>query len=95
MISPAFATFMMILPVLSNSFIYVQAYKLWFRRSHDDVSFLATIASITNTTIWGYYGWLIHSIPLMISGVLAFVGFSIILALKLTLPSKDSKWQFV
>ena len=94
MISPAFATFMMILPVLSNSFIYVQAYKIWARQSHDDVSFLSTFSSIVNTTIWGYYGWLINSVPLMISGCLAFVGFSIIMAFKLTLPSKDSKWQF-
>jgi uncharacterized protein with PQ loop repeat len=86
---------MAILPVLSNSFIFLQAYKIWSRKSHDDVSFLATLASITNTTIWGYYGWLINSVPLMISGFLAFIGFSIILALKLSLPSNDAAWKFI
>lgn len=95
-ISPGFERFMIILPFVSNAFIYVQAYKIWQRQSHDDLSFLTTVVSIFNTAIWAYYGWVIHSIPLILSGVIAFGGLVLIMYLKLTVPSRSvNGWKYV
>ncbi len=85
----------MILPFITNSFIYVQAYKIWRRQSHDDLSFLTTVVSIFNAAIWGYYGWVIGSRPLVLSGAIAFGGLVLILYLKLTVPSRGvNGWKY-
>lgn len=95
-ISPGFEYFMMILPFFSNAFIYVQAYKIWRRQSHDDLSFLTTVVSIFNAAIWGYYGWRIGSMPLVLSGTIAFGGLVLILYLKLTVPARSANgWKWI
>lgn len=95
-ISPTFEYFMLILPFVSNAFIYVQAYKIWKRQSHDDLSFLTTIVGIFNAVIWGYYGWVIRSMPLVLSGLIAFGGLALILYLKLTVPSRTvNGWKYI
>jgi uncharacterized protein with PQ loop repeat len=95
-ISPAFERFMIILPFITNAFIYVQAYKIWRRQSHDDLSFLTAVISIFNAAIWGYYGWTIGSTPLVLSGAIAFGGLALILYLKLTVPSRSvNGWKYV
>jgi uncharacterized protein with PQ loop repeat len=95
-ISPGFEYFMMILPFVSNAFIYVQAWKIWERQSHDDLSFITTVVSIVNAVIWGYYGWVIRSMPLVISGTVAFGGLALILYLKLTIPSRNANgWKYI
>ncbi len=95
-ISAEFATFMMILPFISNAFIYVQAWKIWQRQSHDDLSFLTTVVSICNAAIWGYYGWRIGSMPLVLSGAVAFGGLALILYLMLTVPARTANgWKYV
>lgn len=88
MITPAFAQLMLIMPFISNAFIYLQAYKIWKRQSHDDISFLTVIFSALTAAIWGYYGFLINSMPLVLSGIIATVGFILIVYLKLLIPSK-------
>ncbi len=95
-ISPGFEYFMMILPFVSNAFIYVQAWKIWRRQSHDDLSFITTVFSIFNAVIWGYYGWVIRSMPLVLSGALAFGGLALILYLKLTIPTRNANgWKYI
>lgn len=59
MITPAFTQLMMIMPFITNAFIYVQAYKIWKRQSHDDVSFLTSVFSIISAIIWGVL-WVEH-----------------------------------
>ncbi len=86
---------MLLLPFVTNAFIYLQAYKIWIRQSHDDLSFLTVAVSIATAAIWGYYGWLIHSTPLLLSGVIAAIGFGLIMALKLWIPAKSDGWQWV
>lgn len=96
MISPTFARMMLVLPFITNAFIYVQAYKIWKRQSHDDVSFLTAAFSIVSAAIWGYYGWAINSMPLMLSGIIASIGFIIIVYLKLQIPSKtENGWRWI
>jgi uncharacterized protein with PQ loop repeat len=95
-ISPEFEYFMLILPFVSNAFIYVQAYKIWKRQSHDDLSFLTSVVGIFNAVIWGYYGWCINSMPLLLSGIVAFGGIALILYLKLTVPSRGvNGWKYI
>lgn len=95
-ISPGFEYFMMILPFVSNAFIYVQAWKIWERQSHDDLSLLSSVVSILSIFIWSYYGWRIGSMPLLLSGIVAFGGIALILYLKLTIPSRNANgWKYI
>ena len=96
MITPAFARLMLVLPFISHAFIYLQAYKIWKRQSHDDISFLTAAFSILNAAIWGYYGWLINSMPLILSGLIASAGFILIVYMKLLIPSKtENGWRWI
>ena len=96
MVSPAFARLMLVMPFLSNAFIYLQAYNIWERQSHDDVSFLTAAFSIVSAAVWGFYGWGINSVPLMLSGLIATVGFLLIVILKLQIPPKaENGWRWV
>jgi uncharacterized protein with PQ loop repeat len=93
--SSAFQKFMLVLPFITNSFIYLQAYKIWHRQSHDDLSFLTAAVSILSAAIWGYYGWLIDSKPLLLSGLIATVGFALIIFLKFYIPAKTNGWWWI
>lgn len=93
--STVFDKFMLVMPFVSNSFIYLQAYKIWYRQSHDDLSFLTAAVSIITAAIWGYYGWTIHSIPLLLSGLIATLGFAIIIYLKIQIPAKSDSWRWI
>ena len=96
MISSAFANLMLVMPFISNAFIYLQAYKIWQRQSHDDVSFLTAAFSIVSAAVWGYYGLRIGSVPLMLSGLIATVGFLLIVTLKIMIPSKAANgWRWI
>lgn len=96
MVSPAFARLMLVMPFVSNAFIYLQAFKIWQRQSHDDVSFLTAAFSIVSAAIWGYYGWVINSTPLILSGLIATVGFLLIVLLKAWIPSKaENGWRWI
>lgn len=96
MIQPAFAQIMLVMPFISNAFIYLQAYKIWKRQSHDDISFLTAVFSILNAAVWGYYGWRINSVPLLLSGIIASVGFIVIVYMKLLIPSKATNgWRWI
>ena len=93
--SPAFHNFMLVMPFVTNAFIFLQAYKIWRRQSHDDLSFLTAAVSILSAAIWGYYGWSIGSIPLLLSGLIATVGFAIIIFLKILIPSTSNGWRWI
>lgn len=84
------------MPFISNAFIYLQAVKIWERQSHDDVSFLTAAFSIVSAAVWGYYGWSIGSIPLLLSGLIATAGFLLIVSLKVWIPSKmENGWRWI
>lgn len=93
--STAFDNFMLVMPFVSNVFIYLQAYKIWYRQSHDDLSFLTVAVSILTAAIWGYYGWSIGSTPLVLSGLIATLGFAIIIYLKIQIPTKSDRWRWI
>ena len=96
MISPAFEQLMLVMPFISNAFIYLQAYKIWKRQSHDDISFLTAVFSILNAAVWGYYGLSINSSPLLLSGIIASIGFILIVYMKLVIPSKSTNgWRWI
>ena len=96
MLTPSFALLMLVLPFISNAFIYLQAYKIWKRQSHDDISFLTAAFSIVSAAVWGYYGWTINSVPLMLSGTIATLGFMLIVFLKFQIPSKTvNGWKWI
>jgi uncharacterized protein with PQ loop repeat len=88
-------SFMTALALISNSFIYLQAYKIWKRQSHDDISFLLVLFNIFNASFWAYYGTTIKSLPLIVSGSLASLGFIILLYLKTTIPSRGDGWKYI
>lgn len=91
-----FALIMLVIPFISNAFIYLQAYKIWERQSHDDVSFLTAAFSIVSAAVWGYYGWVINSMPLMLSGIIATIGFMLIVYMKLLISSKAANgWKWI
>ena len=96
MISKTFSLIMLIMPFISNAFIYLQAYKIYKRQSHDDLSFLTQAFSIVSAFIWGYYGYSIKSMPLLLSGIIASFGFILIVLLKLIIPTKSSNgWKYI
>lgn len=91
-----FARIMLVIPFITNAFIYLQAYKVWKRRSHDDLSFLTVAVSILGAMIWAYYGWTINSMPLILSGSIAAVGSLLIIFLKVQIPSKAvNGWRWI
>jgi uncharacterized protein with PQ loop repeat len=94
--TPAFEYLMFVMPFIGNAFIYLQAYKIWKRQSHDDVSFLTSIFGIVTAIIWSYYGLIIDSTPLMLSGIIAAVGFILIVYLKKKIPSNTANgWKWI
>jgi len=96
MVSPALTAFMTALSLLSNSFMYLEIYKVWARQSHDDISFLKILFGVFSTLCWSYYGSLIKSTPIVVSSLSAFVGFITMLSFKFTIPSKiSSTWRYV
>ena len=91
-----FVEFMTVLALISNSFIYLQAYKVLKRKSHDDISFLLVLFNIINASFWAYYGITLNSLPLIVSGGFATIGFMILLYLKITIPSNNANgWKYI
>jgi len=96
MVSSTLTAFMTVLSLLSNSFMYLEIYKVWRRQSHDDISFLKILFGVFSTLCWSYYGTLIKSLPLIVSSFSAFIGFLFMLTFKLTIPSKSTgAWRYV
>lgn len=94
--SDRFTHLMIGLAILSNSFIYLQAFKVWKRQSHDDLSLLLIIFNIFNASFWAIYGLTIKSLPLIVSGSMASIGFLVLLTLKLTIPSSSKNgWKYI
>jgi uncharacterized protein with PQ loop repeat len=87
--------FMTMLAIISSSLIYLQIYKVWERQSHDDLSFILTAFQTFNSAFWCYYGYTLQSIPLLVSGSMAAIGFFILLILKLTIKSQNHGWKYI
>jgi MtN3 and saliva related transmembrane protein len=94
-VSKQFLTVMIILPCLTNLFMFVQAYKVWIRRSHDDISLLTVLFTLFSTLAWGVYGYYLKSVPLMVSSFTASLGLSLLLWLKVTIPANEQEWKYV
>jgi uncharacterized protein with PQ loop repeat len=90
-----FIDFMTGLAIVSSALIYLQVYKVYERQSHDDISFIVTLFQVFNSILWSYYGFILKSMPLMVSGSLAAIGFSVLLFLKLTITSKNHGWKYI
>lgn len=95
MISNQFTHFMTILPLFANSVIFLQAYKVYYRQSHDDISFITIIFSVFNTLMWSIYGYMLKNTPLIISGLTAFIGFLLMFYFKITIPSKENGMKYL
>jgi uncharacterized protein with PQ loop repeat len=93
--SNAFLMFMIIIPFITNAFIFLQGYKVWVRNSHDDISLIAVVSTVISTIAWGYYGVKLQSLPLIISSITALIGLVWLLWLITTIPSKDKKWKYL
>lgn len=88
--------FMVALAVLSSSLIYLQVYKVWKRRSHNDISFLLVLFQVINAAFWTIYGVSLGSTPLIVSGGLASLAFLSLLYLKLTIPTiEQNGWKYI
>lgn len=94
-VSKQFLTVMIVLPCLTNLCIFVQAYKVWIRRSHDDISLLTVLFTLFSTIAWGLYGYYLKSVPLLASSGTASLGLVFLLWLKLTIPSKEQEWKYI
>lgn len=96
MISKSYTAFMIFLSIISNLFIYLQGYKVWIRNSHDDISLISTLFGFLNSLFWGYYGILLSSTPLILSGFLASLAFFWLLLLKFTISLKNAdEWKYL
>jgi len=80
---------MIVMAILSNCFTYLQVYKVWKRQSHDDLSILFVSFHIFSATFWAIYGVILNSMPLIISGSMAAVGYIMLFYMKLTIQSAN------
>lgn len=70
---------------------FFQAYKLWKRKSSDDLSLVTVSTFAVGTMVWLVYGLLISSIPLIISFAIGLLGNLLVLALVITYKKKKRK----
>lgn len=54
--------------------LFVQAYKIYKRKSSGDVSFTLLIAATFSIFIWWFYGIVIKNYPLIISNTVGVIG---------------------
>ncbi|MBI5639246.1 MAG: SemiSWEET transporter [Nitrospirae bacterium] len=68
---------------LTTASFLPQVIKTWRTRSTKDISLGMFVAFCAGICLWAVYGFLIHSLPVIITNVITFILASIILALKI------------
>ncbi|MFP4567785.1 MAG: SemiSWEET family transporter [Candidatus Woesearchaeota archaeon] len=90
MIIDIFAVLVLIVGVIMSLGHIIQAYKLYKRKSAEDISFTFVIIFLVGTYIWLIYGLLIKDIVITISFLVGAIGTTMLTILKVKY-SKNKK----
>ncbi len=69
--------------ILTTGAYIPQAYKIWKTKSADGVSLTMYFVMLTGVTLWGIYGILIESYPIIMANVISFILLGTIIGFKL------------
>lgn len=69
--------------ILTTGAYIPQAYKIWKTKSADGVSLTMYLVMLTGVTLWGIYGILIESYPIIMANVISFILLGTIIGFKL------------
>lgn len=69
--------------LLTTIAFFPQVTKTWKTRSARDISLGMLVLLTTGVSIWTIYGFLIHSLPLILTNIITFILSSIILMFKI------------
>lgn len=70
---------------------YPQAWKIWKKKSADDISISSFVIFSIGTASWLFYGLYIHDIVILLSYILGVIGSWMTLFLSLWYRSKKNK----
>lgn len=66
-----------------------QVYKIWKEKASDGVSVTMYLVMLTGVLLWEVYGWLIHSLPVILANAITALLLIVILYLKLSQTKKE------
>ena len=76
-----FEKYMYFIAILGSIFLYIQAYKIYEKKSANDISILAFSIVVFVSLNWLIYGYILDKKVLIVSSILGAIGASIILYL--------------
>jgi len=76
-----FEKYMYFIAILGAVFLYVQAYKIYDKKSADDISVLAFSLVVFVSLNWLLYGYVLNKKAIILSSILGLIGSIIILYL--------------
>ena len=68
-----------------------QLIKVWNSKSAKDISYVMFILFIIGIILWEFYGWGIHSLPVIFFNIITFILGLAILILKFIFDKKESE----
>ena len=78
-LSPVVGRYMIGITVISNTFLYIQAFKIWKTHQTSGISTLAYFIVFVVSLIWGWKGIMINSTAVKTGAVLSGVGSALII----------------
>ena len=69
----------------------LQLIKAWNSKSAKDISYVMFILFIIGIILWEFYGWGIHSLPVIFFNIITFILGLAILILKFIFDKKESE----
>lgn len=69
--------------ILTTAAYIPQAFKIWRTKNADGVSLTMYLVMLTGVSLWGVYGILIESYPIILANVVSFILLSTIVIFKL------------
>ena len=69
--------------ILTTGAYIPQAYKIWKTKNADGVSLTMYLVMLTGVSLWGIYGILIESYPIILANLVSFILLSTIILFKL------------
>lgn len=72
--------YMMAMGILGQAVFYIQAFKIFYNRSAQDVSLLGFSFGLLSVTSWMIYGFLIKNKVLAFANVVAVIGALLVVA---------------
>ena len=66
-----------------------QLIKVWNSKSAKDISYVMFILFIIGIVLWEFYGWGIHSLPVILFNIITFILGMAILILKVIFDSRS------